>query len=161
LDHSQCGVLSFRKNETQIGSQDTNKSAEKLESSHDCPAIIILYGLVISEITLSFKIFKTSVSLWEEEEEHKSSDEILYGHVDTALSEQILAANKIVEEVIEEEVTDMELVNNMTEVVAEILENSKIEKHVSHENGTLVGSGSRNSCVLASFLAGLVLVGLM
>jgi len=99
--------------------------------------------------------------LWEEEEENKSSDEILYGHVDTALSEQILAANKIVEEVIKEEVTDMELVNNMTEVVAEILENSKIEKHVSHENGTLVGSGSRNSCVLASFLAGLVLVGLM
>ena len=82
--------------------------------------------------------------MWEEEEENKSSsDEILYGHVDTALSEQILAANKIVEEVIKEEVTDMELVNNMTEVVAEILENSKIEKHVSHENVTMVGSMNR------------------
>ena len=106
--------------------------------------------------------------MWEDEEEvnkhHSASkDEILYGHVDTALSEQILAANKIVEEVIKEEVSDIgtNLVNNMTEVVAEIIENSKIEKHVSGENmtgGVSASSDSKTNCFLVTLLMGSMLL---
>ena len=101
--------------------------------------------------------------MWEDEEEsaQKTHDEILYGHVDTALSEQILAANKIVEEVIKEEVSDIDskLVNNLTEVVAEIIENSKVEKHVSSENGTGYGSSSSNGlvCSLVLIFVGVVI----
>ena len=106
--------------------------------------------------------------MWEDEEEvnkhhSPSKDEILYGHVDTALSEQILAANKIVEEVIKEEVSDIgtNLVTNMTEVVAEIIENSKIEKHVSGENitgGVSAGIHLKIDCFLVTLLMASILL---
>lgn len=88
--------------------------------------------------------------LWEEDDHHhqeKPDDEILYGQVDTALSEQILAANKIVEEV----VTDVKSLANLTEVVAEIIE-SKVEKHVSTENSTTAVESCSSHAIFSSFI---------